>query len=124
MTWRSFSDSTGDNPDDTMARRLLRRTRRHTPPRVSLNSLRGIRRRGRASDVTGSLRVGNVEVHLTPRQAVMWLLNLDAMLGLYDTVTGESAEAIDRQQVEVSLRAIIVGQSDSPFRQLRPRRQS
>ncbi|HUE75208.1 MAG TPA: hypothetical protein VMP10_00150 [Chloroflexota bacterium] len=54
---------------------------------------------------------------------MMWLLNLDAMLGLYHSVSGQSMNPSDRQQVEVSLRAIIAGQSDSPFRQPRQRRQ-
>jgi hypothetical protein len=45
---------------------------------------------------------------LTPRQAVVWLLNLDTMVALYESTTGRALDEPARTQLVQALRSIIV----------------
>jgi hypothetical protein len=44
---------------------------------------------------------------LTPRQAVVWLLNLDTMVALYESTTGRALDEASRTQLIHALRLII-----------------
>jgi hypothetical protein len=65
-------------------------------------------RQRRHSNDWHSVQIGDVVADLTPRQAVVWLLNLDTMVALYESTTGRSLDEPSRSQLVHALRSIIV----------------
>ena len=99
-----------EKPDDQLpgitSRRTVRRGRRYTPPGMRSRRTRAdlLRRR---SAVTIPVRIGEVAAELTPRQAVVWLINLETMISLYETTTEERLDNLTRNQLVRALRSIV-----------------
>jgi hypothetical protein len=85
--------------------RRFRRGRRHTAPGEPSPRLR-VRTHRRSSD-WHTVQIGDVVADLTPRQAVVWLLNLDTMVALYESTTGRALDEPSRIQLVHALRSII-----------------
>ena len=90
---------------DAASRKLVRRTRHFTPPglafpRRQLFSRSHLRNLGR-------VELGDVVAELTPRQAVVWLLNLDTMISLYESATDRELDAAARERLSAALREIV-----------------
>ncbi len=94
-------------PPQWSARSLFRRPRRYTPPAAGRPRPPRVRRRRRKLSPWTTVSLTEVAAHLTPRQAVVWLLNLEAMICLYESITGRALARAERAQVEQTIRAII-----------------
>ena len=94
----------GDLPEID-SKNVVRRGRRFTPPGQPFQRARPDRRRGIFAGA--SVQVGDVIAELTPRQAVVWLLNLETMLSLYETTTEHRLSTTERDELVVSLRQIV-----------------
>jgi len=96
---QDFQD--GDLPE-AMGRRFARRGRRFTPPGEPSPRVRP----GRSRRPLGgtSVQIGDVIAELTPRQAVVWLMNLDTMISLYESTTEQHLDAPAREQLVKALR--------------------
>jgi hypothetical protein len=105
MDERAYHDARDDDLSEATGRRF-RRGRRHTPPGETSPRLR-CRHRRRCSD-WHSVQIGDVVADLTPRQAVVWLLNLDTMVALYESTTGRPLDDTARTQLVHALRSIVV----------------
>ncbi len=86
---------------------FVRRGRRFTPPGAQSSRDRYRRPRRSQPALDSVVQLGDVVAELTPRQAVVWLLNLDTMVSLYESTTEQklSEESLDRLVSE--LRRII-----------------
>lgn len=100
---REFRD--GDLPD-LAGEGIVRRSRRHTPPgeRPPVYKFRSRRRK---LETWTSVQIGDVIAELTPRQAVVWLLNFDTMVSLYESTTGQNLDEEERDKLVSALRTII-----------------
>ncbi len=99
-----YHDSGDDDLSEVTGRRF-RRGRRRTPPGELPPRLR-CRQRHRSCD-RHPVQIGDVVADLTPRQAVVWLLNLDTMVALYESTTGHALDDPSRTQLIHALRAIV-----------------
>src|SRR5439155_3735100 len=79
MDERAYQGPRDDDLSELTGRRF-RRGRRHTPPGEPSPRFR-CRQRRRSSD-WHTVQIGDVVADLTPRQAVVWLMNLDTMVAL------------------------------------------
>src|SRR5947209_3817801 len=104
MDERAYQESRDDDLQGTTGRRF-RRGRRHTPAGDPNPRLR-FRPRRRSSD-WHSVQIGDVVADLTPRQAVVWLLNLDTMVALYESTTGRDLDDPSKTQLVHALRSIV-----------------
>jgi hypothetical protein len=104
MDERAYQDPRDEDISEATGRRF-RRGRRHTPPGEPSPRLR-VRTRRRSSD-WHTVQIGDVVADLTPRQAVVWLLNLDTMVALYESTTGRALDEPSRIQLVHALRSII-----------------
>lgn len=87
---------------------FVRRGRRFTPPgsRQPRSSLRRPRRS--PTRLAGaSVQLGDVVAELTPRQAVVWLLNLDTMVSLYESTTEQKLTDEARERLMRELHRIV-----------------
>ncbi len=105
MDERAYQEPRDDDLPGTTGRRF-RRGRQHTPPGDPSPRLR-CRQRRRIND-WHSVQIGDVVADLTPRQAVVWLLNLDTMVALYESTTGRELDEPAKAQLVQALRTIIV----------------
>lgn len=64
----------------------------------------------------GPSRTHEVNLSLTPRQAVLWLMNLDSISDLYEMTTGETLKPESRAQLRAVLRALARESSGAPRR--------
>ena len=94
-----------DNPPEAMGHRF-RRGRRHTPAGVPAPRAR-LRNRFRPPCDWKSVQIGDVVADLTPRQAVVWLLNFETMVSLYESTTGQALDEEARGRLVQSLRSIV-----------------
>lgn len=62
----------------------------------------------------GPSRTHEVTLSLTPRQAVVWLMNLDSISDLYEMTTGETLKPESRAQLRAVLRALARESSGAP----------
>jgi len=104
MDERAYQEPRDEDISEATGRRF-RRGRRHTPPGEPSPRLR-VRTRRRSSD-WHTVQIGDVVADLTPRQAVVWLLNLDTMVALYESTTGRALDEPSRTQLVHALRSII-----------------
>lgn len=104
MDERAYQEPRDDDLTEATGRRF-RRGRRHTPPGDPSPRLR-CRQHRRASD-WHTVQIGDVVADLTPRQAVVWLLNLDTMVALYESTTGRALDDPSKTQLVHALRSII-----------------
>ena len=86
-------------------RKIVRRGRRFTPPGQPFERVRPDRQRGVFAGA--SVQIGDVVAELTPRQAVVWLLNLETMVSLYESTTEHHLSAGERDDLVAALRQII-----------------
>ncbi len=105
MDERAYQEPRDDDLSEATGRRF-RRGRRHTPPGDPCPRLLRCRQRRRASD-WHTVQIGDVVADLTPRQAVVWLMNLDTMVALYESTTGRALDEPAKTQLVHALRAII-----------------
>jgi|GEM_PF-5345971 len=104
MDERAYQEPRDDDLSEIAGRRF-RRGRRHTPPGEQNPRVHN-RPRRRTCD-WHTVQIGDVVADLTPRQAVVWLLNLDTMVALYESTTGRELDDAARNQLVHALRAII-----------------
>jgi hypothetical protein len=104
MDERAFQGSRDDDLSEATSRQF-RRGRRHTPPGELSPRVRS-RQRRRSCD-WHTVQIGDVVADLTPRQAVVWLLNLDTMVALYESTTGRTLDDPSRTQLVYALRSIV-----------------
>lgn len=88
-----------------MGGRSVRRGRRFTPPGQAFPRPR--HRRPRQLPSAAAVQIGDVVAELTPRQAVVWLTNLDNMISLYESTTEQKLDAPAREQLVTALRRIV-----------------
>ncbi|HLG50383.1 MAG TPA: hypothetical protein VKY56_01970 [Chloroflexota bacterium] len=105
MEERYYQGSGEDDLPEVTGRRF-RRGRRHTPPGELPPRLR-CRQRRHVWD-RHPVQIGDVIADLTPRQAVVWLLNLDTMVALYESTTGRILDEPARAQLVHALRSLIL----------------
>lgn len=105
MDERAYQESRDDDLPEVSGRRF-RRGRRHTPPGEPSPRVR-CRARRRSND-WHTVQIGDVVADLTPRQAVVWLLNLDTMVALYESTTGRDLDDESKDQLNQTLREIIL----------------
>lgn len=98
---REFQD--GDLPE-AMGRGFVRRGRRFTPPGQPLPRPRLDRPSRSLGSV--SVQIGDVIAELTPRQAVVWLMNLETMVSLYESTTEQQLDPAAREQLARALRRV------------------
>ncbi len=92
-------------------RAFIRRGRRYTPP----GEWSRVERDRRAHQPSGSaVQIGDVVAELTPRQAVVWLMNLDTMISLYESTTEHELDSAAREQLVRALRRIVREQATRP----------
>lgn len=114
MAWYEKSEGTEGESPHTTDRGFVRRGRRYTPPQplnsynraARLASLREARKQVREGPIS-SVRLGDVLAELTPRQAVVWLLNLETMLSLYESTTEHPLDDQAKNKLVNALRRII-----------------
>ncbi len=94
----------GDLPN-AAGNRLIRRARHFTPPGTSFPR-RKLFSPAYLRDIA-RVELGDLVAELTPRQAVVWLTNLDAMVGLYESSTERKLDADSREKLQEALRAIV-----------------
>lgn len=104
MDERAYQEPRDDDLPGVTGRRF-RRGRRHTPPGEPSPRVR-CRVRRRSND-WHSVQIGDVVADLTPRQAVVWLLNLDTMVALYESTTGRDLDDEAKDQLVEALRTIV-----------------
>jgi len=104
MDERAYQGPRDDDLSELTGRRF-RRGRRHTPPGEPSPRFR-CRQRRRSSD-WHTVQIGDVVADLTPRQAVVWLMNLDTMVALYESTTGRTLDDPARTQLVHALRSIV-----------------
>jgi len=86
---------------------FVRRGRRFTPPGAQPPRATFRRPRRSQPQVGSSVQLGDVVAELTPRQAVVWLLNLETMVSLYESTTEQRLSADSRERLVRELRSII-----------------
>jgi hypothetical protein len=93
-------------PNDSWKRPRSRR--RHTPSLQSSSGLNEVKGRGlrRPKFKRVTCKTHEVTLSLTPRQAVVWLMNLDSISDLYEMTTGEVLRPESRAQLRAVLRAL------------------
>ena len=92
---------------EAMGSGFVHRGRRFTPPGAQMPRAR-FRRPRRSQPALGSVvQLGDVVAELTPRQAVVWLLNLDTMVSLYESTTEQRLDPDSRERLVRELRHII-----------------
>jgi hypothetical protein len=86
---------------------FVRRGRRFTPP--GLQAPRPHFRRPRRTEPRdgSAVQLGDVVAELTPRQAVVWLMNLETMVSLYESTTEQQLESDSRERLVRELRRIV-----------------
>ena len=94
-----------DKSPDQISRKLVRRRRRKTLPGDPSPFNRWRRRRN--SPAPFKVRIGDTVAELTPRQAVVWLLNFDTMVSLYETTTERRLNQSERTRVKTALHDIL-----------------
>jgi hypothetical protein len=106
MHRRDSQDSHDGELPEAQNRKFVRRGRRFTPPGEPFQRIRP--RNPRLSIFAGaSVQIGDVIAELTPRQAVVWLLNLDTMVSLYESTTEHHLSAQEREGLIAALRQIV-----------------
>ncbi len=105
MDWRDHREYQDGDLPEAMRRGFVRRGRRFTPPGQPYSRARS--RRPRRSSSTTSVQIGEVVAELTPRQAVVWLMNLDTMMSLYESTTEQQLDQVARANLVQALRGII-----------------
>ena len=105
MDQRAHQEPHDDDVSAEATGRRFRRGRRHTAPGELSPRLR-CRQRHRSND-WHTVQIGDVVADLTPRQAVVWLLNLETMVALYESTTGHALDEPSRTQLVHALRSII-----------------
>lgn len=103
MLERFYQGSEDEGPEAIGHR--FRRGRRHTPPGERFPRARN--RPHRAPDDWSSVPIGDVVAELTQRQAVVWLMNLDTMISLYESTTGQMLDSDARERLITTLRGIV-----------------
>ena len=84
---------------------FVRRGRRFTPPGSTLPRAELPPTPPLPARASGrSVQLGDVVAELTPRQAVVWLLNLDTMVSLYESTTEQRLGADSRERLVRELR--------------------
>lgn len=104
MDERAYPGPRDDDLPEVSGRRF-RRGRRHTPPGEPSPRVH-CRQRRRSSD-WHTVQIGDVIADLTPRQAVVWLLNFDTMVALYESTTGRDLDQPAKTQLSNALRSIV-----------------
>ncbi len=94
----------GDLPE-AVGRGFVRRGRRFTPPGEPPPRSRA--RQSWSRSGAASVQIGDVVAELTPRQAVVWLMNLDTMVSLYESTTDLKLDAPARERLVQALRGVI-----------------
>jgi hypothetical protein len=94
----------GDLPN-AAGNRLIRRARHFTPP-GSAFPRRKLFSPAYLRDIS-RVELGDLVAELTPRQAVVWLANLDAMVSLYESSTDRKLDAGARARLQEALRGIV-----------------
>ena len=107
MHRRDDAEHADENLPDIAGSESVRRGRHFTPPglRVPHAWLRRPRRSQASSTVP--VRIGEVVAELTPRQAVVWLMNLETMVSLYESTTEHKLDQSARGQLVQALRSIV-----------------
>jgi len=90
---------------EAMGPRIVRRGRRFTPPGAPAPHTR-LNRPHRVLS-SASVQIGDVLAELTPRQSVVWLMNLDTMISLYESTTEQKLDAPAREQLVKALHHIV-----------------
>jgi hypothetical protein len=102
-------DVSGDIPEDKsydqIGRKMVRRRRRKTMP-GDPSPFNRWRRKRNAPDLF-KVRIGDAVAELTTRQAVVWLLNLDTMISLFEATTEQRLKEAERVQLKTSLHDIL-----------------
>lgn len=105
MHRRDSQDSHDGELPEAQNRKFVRRGRRFTPPGERYQRVRPA---GHRSIFAGAaVQIGDVVAELTPRQAVVWLLNLETMVSLYESTTEHHLSADEREGLVAALRQII-----------------
>jgi len=91
---------------DLAGGRIVRRSRHYTPPGEHPPVYRFRSKRRKLQSWT-SVQIGDVIAELTPRQAVVWLLNFDTMIALYESTTEQVLDSDQREAIIHALRTII-----------------
>ena len=105
MNRRDSPDPQGGDVPEAMRPGFVRRGRRFTPPGQPVPRSRFPRIR-RNPDGT-PVQIGEVVAELTPRQAVVWLTNLDTMMSLYESTTEQKLDQVARESLVQALRHVI-----------------
>lgn len=104
-------DVSGEVPEDKsydqIGRKMVRRKRRKTMPGEPSPFNRW--RRKRSTQDLFKVRIGDRVAELTPRQAVVWLLNFDTMVSLYEATTEQRLKESEHTQLKTSLHEILRG---------------
>ena len=104
-----MQDVSGEIPEDKsydqISREMIRRKRRKTMPGEPSPFNRWRRRRNTPGHF--KVRIGDVVAELTPRQAVVWLLNFDTMISLYEVTTEQHIDESGRTRLKSSLHQIL-----------------
>ena len=99
-----MQDVSGEIPEDKsydqISREMVRRRRRKTMPGETSPFNRWRRRRNTPGHF--KVRIGDVVAELTPRQAVVWLLNFDTMISLYEVTTEQHIDESRRTRLKSS----------------------
>jgi hypothetical protein len=86
---------------------FVHRGRRFTPPGTKLPRARFRRPRRSQTSLGSSVQLGDVVAELTPRQAVVWLMNLETMVSLYESTTEQRLSDDARERLTHELRTIV-----------------
>ena len=102
-------DVSGEIPEDKsydqIGRKMVRRKRRKTMPGQPSPFNRW--RKKRSTPDIFKVRIGDAIAELTARQAVVWLLNFDTMISLYEATAEQRLRESERTQLKTSLHEIL-----------------
>lgn len=94
-----------DRSYDQIGREMVRRKRRKTMPGEP-SPFNRWRRKRKTPDLF-RVKIGDAVAELTPRQAVVWLLNFDTTISLYEGTTEQLLDESERRQLKASLQEIL-----------------
>ncbi len=102
-------DVSGEIPEDKSydqtGRKMIRRKRRKAMPGEPSPFNRWRKKRNPPN--LFKVKIGDAEADLTPRQAVVWLLNFDTTISLYEATTEQRLNESERMQIKSSLHEIL-----------------
>jgi hypothetical protein len=107
MYRRDDAEHADENLPDIAGSDSVRRGRRFTPPGLRVPHAWLRRPRRNQAPATVPVRIGEVVAELTPRQAVVWLMNLDTMVSLYESTTEHRLDQAARGELVDALRSIV-----------------